>query len=534
MMTKHVALLALLTAIGSASLGSAQAPYAQPPPPDQYGTPPDQSAQPPDQNLQPPYQDVQQSDQYAQPSDQYGQPADQYARAPVNGAVDIGFFYANLSPHGHWVQRSSYGWVWLPYRIRAGWRPYTLGRWVMTDQGWTWVSDEPFGWATYHYGRWINDSQYGWGWVPGYQWAPAWVAWRTGNGYIGWAPLPPEVRFRAGIGLDFGGVNLAVSLGASHFCFVEERSFLSSRLANYVVPPARNVTIITNTANITNYTVVNNRVINQGVPVQRLEQVTGQRVQQYQVAAVTSGSARSPQLHGNQLTVFRPTVIRQSTTPTPPPSTRAVASPANLARQHQQEAQTLQRSQVQERGKLQQIHQAEVKSSQAAFASQQAAQQRQQAQDSRQAQAQQRQQAQQAQDSRQAQQRQQAQDGQQAQAQQRQQAQQALDNRQAQQRQQAQQAQDSRQAQAQQRQQAQQRSSADNQALAQQHQVEIRAQQDQHQREQQQLQARHQAEQVQARQPPPQRNNNNNGQGGHQQQQQKEPKPVTRPPQPPR
>lgn len=33
--------------------------------------------------------------------------------------------------------------------------------------GWTWFSDEPFGWATYHYGRWAWDSQAGWLWVPG-------------------------------------------------------------------------------------------------------------------------------------------------------------------------------------------------------------------------------------------------------------------------------------------------------------------------------------------------------------------------------
>jgi uncharacterized protein YraI len=34
-------------------------------------------------------------------------------------------------------------------------RPYTVGRWVFTDRyGWMWASSEPFGWATYHYGRW--------------------------------------------------------------------------------------------------------------------------------------------------------------------------------------------------------------------------------------------------------------------------------------------------------------------------------------------------------------------------------------------
>jgi hypothetical protein len=470
MVSKHLALLALLTAVSSACIASAQPPDSQPPPADQYA--------PPDQNLQPSDQDVQQPDQYAAPADQYGQPPVENVQAPADGTVDMNFFYSNLAPHGHWVRHGSYGWVWLPYGIRAGWRPYTLGRWVMTDEGWTWISDEPFGWATYHYGRWVNDAQYGWGWVPGYQWAPAWVAWRTGNGYIGWAPLPPEARFRVGIGLDLGGVNLEVSLGASHFCFVEERSFLRPGLASYVVPPARNVTIVNNTTNITNYTVVNNRVINNGVQVQHIEQVTGQRVQRYQVAAVTSGSARSPQLHGNQLTVFRPTVAKRSAVPTPPPSARALASPATLSRQHQQETQTLQKSQAQERSRLQQIHQVEVKSAQASLASQQAAQNRQQ---NSQAQA--------------------------AQEQQRQRTQQAQDNSQA----------------------SQQRSAVNNQQLAQQHQVELKAQQDQHQREQQQLQARHQAEQAQARRPPPQRSTK--AQGGQQQKDQKRPQ---SPPPPPR
>lgn len=33
--------------------------------------------------------------------------------------------------------------------------------------GWTLFSDEPFGWATYHYGRWAWNFQVGWLWVPG-------------------------------------------------------------------------------------------------------------------------------------------------------------------------------------------------------------------------------------------------------------------------------------------------------------------------------------------------------------------------------
>jgi hypothetical protein len=84
----------------------------------------------------------------------------------------------------------SYGQVWRP-RVAAGWRPYYYGRWEWTNEGWLWVSDEPWGWAAYHYGRWAYDPYYGWLWVPGSEWAPAWVSWRTSGDVIGWAPLAP-------------------------------------------------------------------------------------------------------------------------------------------------------------------------------------------------------------------------------------------------------------------------------------------------------------------------------------------------------
>jgi hypothetical protein len=417
MNAKYFALLALLSLGGSALV--AQPPSDQYQPPDPYATQP------------------------------YAQPDDQAAPAPDQGGpVDETYFYNQLSPYGHWVESRYHGWVFLPYGVRAGWRPYALGHWVMTDYGWTWVSDEAFGWATYHYGRWANDPDYGWEWIPGYEWGPAWVAWRTGGGYIGWAPLPPEVGFRVGVGLDFGGVDINVALGPTHFCFVEERSFLRANVFTYVEPPARNVTIIHNTTNITNYTVVNNRVVNQGISVQHVEQVTGQRVQRLQVATVKSGAApRSGQVRGNQLTVFQPTIVRKSTsTPPPPPQLRARATGADLQRQHQQETQALQAQQAQERARLQQIHQREVAGgSQGSTPSNQRAQE-----------------------------------------------QQANQQRQQQQ--------------TEQRQATQQRNTVNSQELAQRHQAEVQAQQQQHQREQQQLQARHQAEQqATQRQPQQQR-----------------------------
>jgi len=106
--------------------------------------------------------------------------------------VSVNFFYDNLNG-GSWYQVADYGYVWQPdAATNADWRPYTDGYWAYTDVGWTWVSYEDFGWATYHYGRWVRLEDYGWCWVPGYEWGPAWVSWRTGGNYVGWAPLPPE------------------------------------------------------------------------------------------------------------------------------------------------------------------------------------------------------------------------------------------------------------------------------------------------------------------------------------------------------
>ena len=97
-------------------------------------------------------------------------------------------FYAPLSPLGQWVTVDGYGSVWVPRGVEAGWRPYCNGHWENTDAGWFWVSDESWGWATYHYGRWDNDGIHGWFWIPQTEWAPAWVSWRSGGGYVGWCP----------------------------------------------------------------------------------------------------------------------------------------------------------------------------------------------------------------------------------------------------------------------------------------------------------------------------------------------------------
>jgi hypothetical protein len=113
------------------------------------------------------------------------------SRPPAPGsprAPTLDTFRAALSPFGTWERWSAQGWVWRP-DVAADWRPYHHGQWIWTERGWSWSSDEPWGWATYHYGRWTYDASAGWAWVPGLEWAPAWVKWRFDGAVVGWAPL---------------------------------------------------------------------------------------------------------------------------------------------------------------------------------------------------------------------------------------------------------------------------------------------------------------------------------------------------------
>ncbi|HEX3583154.1 MAG TPA: FecR family protein [Thermoanaerobaculia bacterium] len=96
---------------------------------------------------------------------------------------------ADLSSNGTWVYVSGFStWCWRP-QVAAGWRPYFNGEWVSGPSGaLIWASYEPWGWVPYHYGRWALDPFYGWVWLPGAGYSPAWVYWMYSPDYVGWAP----------------------------------------------------------------------------------------------------------------------------------------------------------------------------------------------------------------------------------------------------------------------------------------------------------------------------------------------------------
>jgi hypothetical protein len=129
-------------------------------------------------------------------------------------SVDV--FYTELAPYGSWYDDPKYGWVFAP--ASSAYVPYTNGRWTFTDYGFTWISGDPFGWATDHYGRWVWANR--WVWRPDTTWGPAWVQWREGNGYVGWAP---------------GGYSDEANFPVEHWRFVVSPQLFVSNLERHYV-----------------------------------------------------------------------------------------------------------------------------------------------------------------------------------------------------------------------------------------------------------------------------------------------------------
>lgn len=226
-----------------------------------------------------------------------------------------------LSNYGAWQTSRRYGDVWVP-SVAAQWRPYTDGRWIWTDDGWYWQSNEPFGAVVYHYGNWVYDDDLGWVWIAGDEWAPAWVVWRESADDIGWAPAPPpQVRVVADTWWAFAPV---AALGAVN-------------ILQEVRPVEQNVTIVRNTTVINNTTIVNNyggnrRVhlgnmvvpVNAGPPLARLPKPVFAAVKAAKIAPPAKGKIVEAHLDATKGAAIKQMAMRQQ----PPANAAAAGKPA--------------------------------------------------------------------------------------------------------------------------------------------------------------------------------------------------------------
>ncbi|MFL6539218.1 MAG: DUF6600 domain-containing protein [Chthoniobacterales bacterium] len=266
-------------------------------------------------------------------------PAARHAQA---ADVSIDFFYNNLD-NGNWIQAGDYGYCWQPGVAAndANWRPYTDGYWAYTDVGWTWVSYEDFGWATYHYGRWARLADYGWVWVPGTEWGPAWVSWRTGGDYVGWAPLPPRRHgYREPIyeGRPITGyVDVDYDIGPAFYNFVDIRYIGEPILRERIYAADQNLGYIGHTVNVTNIAYRNGAVYNYGPDYQTLSAYSTRPIQKLRLerqsnidprTALQSGALTK--VEGDRLLVAAPQKIARGTKDLAPSAVKAKLDKPNV------------------------------------------------------------------------------------------------------------------------------------------------------------------------------------------------------------
>jgi hypothetical protein len=220
-----------------------------------------------------------------------------------NEDVSLQSFYDELSPYGQWIQDPQYGYVWRPDVDQEEFRPYyTNGRWAMTEYGNTWVSNYDWGWAPFHYGRWVYNRYNNWVWIPDTVWGPAWVSWRSGGGYYGWAPLGPSISI--GINIGRGGYRIP------DMCwnFIPYDNIYYSNYPRYY--GHRNRVYIQNTVIINNTYVRNNRTYYTGPRADDIRRRTNQQVTVYNVnRSARPGASR---IDNNTVNIYNPRPTRGS------------------------------------------------------------------------------------------------------------------------------------------------------------------------------------------------------------------------------
>jgi uncharacterized protein DUF6600 len=210
-------------------------------------------------------------------------------------------FRTPLEPYGAWHRSRRFGEVWVPANVSREWRPYTVGHWIYTDDyGWYWVADDTeadWGWITYHYGRWYRDPDDGWVWIPADTWGPAWVDWRYGDQYVGWAPEPPD---------EFV---VTVQDDPVSWSFVAAGALIAPSIARVLLPFDRRAEFFERTTVVNRPVMLNGPnqhfAVNPGIPPANIAALRGKALPNFNVRPhVLAGTAGLPgaiQVRGDEL-----------------------------------------------------------------------------------------------------------------------------------------------------------------------------------------------------------------------------------------
>jgi hypothetical protein len=141
---------------------------------------------------------------------------------------------------------------------------------------------------------------YGWLWVPGYDWSPAWVTWGNVDNYYCWAPLMPEVNVVA----DFGSWR-----PHSFYWNVCSRDHIYDRnISNVIERPERIGNVVDRITIINNFNTTrrNKLYYSKGPDVHEVEGFTRQKINPVSFREVNKANQASHK--GTVVNVYRPTV----------------------------------------------------------------------------------------------------------------------------------------------------------------------------------------------------------------------------------
>ncbi len=269
--------------------------------------------------------------------------------------------YEDLDANGTWRSDPTYGNVWTPSRVPAGWTPYRNGHWSWVDPwGWTWIDDAPWGYAVSHYGRWANIGN-AWGWVPGpvrerAVYAPALVAFVAGKSFqgspgagstptsnVGWFPLAPREVYQPSYPVSRGYFD---NINRSNAVLAPEAITKVYNTTN-VTTVVNNSTIVNNTVNVTQVVYANQLVSGAVVAVPAQAFALSRPVASVQVPVSREVASSAPVSHvatvaplqqsvhgGAPVAEARPPMRERSVvavTAPPPPAIPFAAQQAQLA-----------------------------------------------------------------------------------------------------------------------------------------------------------------------------------------------------------
>lgn len=152
--------------------------------------------------------------------------------------------------------------------------------------------------------------------MPDTEWGPAWVVWRMGDDYCGWAPLPPRARFDFQGWFYFGNSRVSddfeFNLTAEDYCFVPTGNFRDRRPGVHLVPSVLVEDAYRKTIFIKKpYGVENGHLVNRGLPVEKILQAIKKPIPT--ITIVHDDIKPGQPIHrglvkGNQLLIYKPVI----------------------------------------------------------------------------------------------------------------------------------------------------------------------------------------------------------------------------------